>query len=101
MNGENLIKNKNNRRNYDELKYKVIEDGNNDKIGGNEQILINDGNLIKNMTGKKYNDDINYEDFEKRRIHENFEGIEKLYEESLFKNVDDKKTFFLYHTYFV
>ena len=35
MNGENLIKNKNNRRNYDELKYKVIEDGNNDKIGGN------------------------------------------------------------------
>ena len=65
MNGENFIKNKNNRRNYDEPKYKVIEDGNidNDNIGGNEQILINDGNLIKNMNDKGYND-INYKDFE-------------------------------------
>ena len=48
MNGENLIKNKNNRRNYDELKYKVIKDGNidNDHIRENEQMLMNDGNLI-------------------------------------------------------
>ena len=43
------------------------------------------------MKGKNHNDDIIYEDFDKRRIHENFEEIEKLYEESLFKNVDDKK----------
>ena len=91
INGENLVKNKNNRRNYNELKYKVIEDGNNDKIGGKEQILTNDGNLIKNMKDKKYNDDINYEDLKKRRIHENFEELEKLYEEALFKNFDDEK----------
>ena len=75
MNEENFIKNKNNRRNYDELNYKVIEDENIDNVnlGENEQILMNDGNLIKAMKCKKYNDDINYEDFEKRRIHENFD----------------------------
>ena len=86
LDGKNLIKNKNNRRNYDELKYKVIVDRNisNDNIEGNEKIVINDGNLIKNMKDKKYNDDINYEDFEKRGIHESFEEIEKLYEEALF-----------------
>ena len=48
MNGENIFKNKIDRRNYDELKYKIIEDENIDNFifGGNEQILINDINLI-------------------------------------------------------
>ena len=51
MNEENIIKNKNNRRNFHELKYKVMEDENIDNVnlGENEQILINDENLIKNM----------------------------------------------------
>ena len=76
MNGKNSIKNKNNRRNYDELKYKVIVDGNinNGNIGGNEQILINDGNLIKNMKDKKYNDDINYDALSRNPI--DLEAIE-------------------------
>ena len=34
---------------------------------------------------------INYEDFEKRRIHENFKETENLYEEAVFKNFDNKK----------
>ena len=97
MNGKNLIKNKNNRRNYDELKYKVVivdRNINNDNIGGNKQILINDGNLIKNMKDKKYNDDINYEDFEKRKACEDFKDIGQLNEETLFKNVDNKKRYY-------
>ena len=70
MNEENFIKNKNNRRNYDELKYKVIGDGNIDNVnlGGNEQILINNGNLIKNMKNDEQNDNINNEDFEKQKF---------------------------------
>ena len=43
------------------------------------------------MNDKKYNADINYEDFKKRRIHKNFEEIGKSYEGALFKNVDNKK----------
>ena len=48
MNGNNIFKNKNNRKNHDELKYKVIadEDIDNVNLGRNEQILINDRNLI-------------------------------------------------------
>ena len=65
----------------------------NDHIGGNEQILMNDGNLIKNMKDKECNDDINYEDFEEQKIHENFEEIEKLYEEALLKNDDKKRNY--------
>ena len=67
MNEENIIKNKNNRRNFHELKYKVMEDENIDNVnlGENEQILINDENLIKNMKNQEQNDDIGNEDFEK------------------------------------
>ena len=32
---------------------------------------MNDGNLIRNMKDKEYNDDINYEDIKKRKICEN------------------------------
>ena len=51
MNGENIFRNKNNRRNCDELKYKVFEDKNinNANLGGSEHILRNNGNLIKNI----------------------------------------------------
>ena len=101
MNGENFIKNKNNRRNYDELKYKVIEDGNidNDNIGGNEQILINDGNLIKNMKDKEYNDvyvekiDINDTEKIKQLLNEeyllknDYENDEKCCMESDFEDI--------------
>ena len=95
MNGENFTKNKNNRRNYDELKYKVIEDGNigNDNFKGNEETLINDGNSIKNMKDKEENDDINNKDFEKRKICKNFEEI-KQYERTLLKNVDTAKRYY-------
>ena len=70
MNGANIFKNKINRINYDEVKYKVIEDENIDNgiFRGNEQILIKDMNVIKNMRSKEYNDDINKEGFEKRKI---------------------------------
>ena len=72
LNKENSFKNYNNQISYDELKYKVIEDD------------------IENIKDKDYNDDINYKDIEKQ-ICENFKEIEELYEEALFKNVDDKK----------
>ena len=41
------------------MNYKVIEDEiiDNSKFGGNEQILINDINLIKNTKSKRYSDD--------------------------------------------
>ena len=50
--------------------YKAIEDEDTDNsnLGGNEEILINDGNLIKNMKNKERNDDINNEDFEKQKF---------------------------------
>ena len=46
MNDENLFKNKNNQRSYDESKYKVIKKENIDlgNFERNEQILIKDGN---------------------------------------------------------
>ena len=57
MNSENIIENKINRRNYDELKYKVIEDEHidNGNFVGYEQILINNINVIKNIKSKEYN----------------------------------------------
>ena len=65
MNGANMFENKINRRNYDELKYKVIEDENidNGNFGGNEQMLINGINVIKNIKSKGYNNNINYLSF--------------------------------------
>ena len=52
---------------YDELKYKNIEDKNitTDNSGGNEETPINDENLVKDIKNKEFNY-INYEDFEKR-----------------------------------
>ena len=92
MNGKNISKNKNNRRNYDGLNYKAIEDEDTDNsnLGENEEVLINDGNLIKNMKDKEKNDDINNEDFEKRKICENYEEINQLYEGTLFENIDKR-----------
>ena len=80
MNGEYISKNKINRRSYDELNYKVIEDENfdNGNFGGNEQILINDINVIKNIKSKGYNEDINNKNFEKQNILDNLEEIEQL-----------------------
>ena len=93
INEENLFKNNNNQRNYDELKYKAIEDENinNNNFGGIKQILTNDGNLNKDIRNKKYNDDIHYEDIEKQKICEHFGEIEQLYEETLLKNVRHNK----------
>ena len=67
INEEILFKDNKNQRRCDELKYNVIEDENidNDDFRGNEQILINNGNFIKNIKDKEYNDDINYEDIKK------------------------------------
>ena len=47
MNKKNISKNKNNRRNFDGLKYKAIKDEDTDYsyLKGNKQILTNDGNL--------------------------------------------------------
>ena len=59
--------------------------------GGNEQIPINDENLIKDIKNKEFND-INYEDFEKRKTCKDFENVGQLNEETLFKNVDNKET---------
>ena len=66
INKRKLFKNRNKQGNYDELKYKNIEDENiiTDNCGGNERIPINDENLIKDIKNKEYKD-INYEDFEK------------------------------------
>ena len=96
MNKENFIKNKNNRKNCNELKYKVIGDENIDNVnlGGNEQILVNDVNLNKNMKNEEQNDDINNEDFEKQKICENFVEIDQLYEEALLKNFDNNKRYY-------
>ena len=93
INEENLFKNNNNdQRSYDKLKYEVIENENiyNDNFKGNEQILLNDGNLIRNMKNKEYNDDFNYEDIEKQRICENSGENEQFYEE----NADKKKRYY-------
>ena len=88
----NISKNKNNRRNHDGLKYKSIKDEefDNSYSGGNEGILINDGNSIKNIKDKEQYDDISNEDFEKRKICENYEEINQLYEGILFKNIDKR-----------
>ena len=92
MNRKNISKNKNNRRNYDGLKYKAIEDDDTDYsyLRGNKDILINDGNLIKNMKNKEQNNDINNEDFEKQKICENYEEIKELYEGTLFENINKR-----------
>ena len=95
INEENLFKNNNNQRSYDELKYKVIEDENtnNDHSGENKQILTNDGNVNKDMKNKKLNDDINNEDIVKQKIYEHFGEIEQLYEETLLQNVGHNKRY--------
>ena len=95
MNEKKLFKNRYNEENYDKLKYKNIEDENItiDNSGGNEQIPINDENLIKDIKNKEFND-INYEDFEKPKTCEDFKDIEQLNEETLFKNVDNKKRYY-------
>ena len=95
MNKNKLFKNKNNRGNYDYFKYQDIEDENitTDNSGGNEQIPINDENLIKDIRNQEFKD-INYEDFRKRKACENFKDIGKLNEETLFKNVDNKKRYY-------
>ena len=92
MNKKNISKNKNNRRNYDGLKYKAIEDDDTgySYLGGNEDILINNGNLIKNMKNKEQKDDINNENFEKQTICENYEEIKELYEGTLFENINKR-----------
>ena len=92
INKKNISKNKNNRRNYDGLKYKAIEDEDTDYSysRGNEDILINDGNLIKNMKNKEQNDDINNEDIEKQQIYENYEDINELHEGPLFENINKR-----------
>ena len=89
LNKENVFKNNNNQINYDKLKYKEIKDENitTDNSGGNKQIPINDENLIKDIKDKEFNDDVNYEDFEKRKTCENFEDIRQLIEETLFTNI--------------
>ena len=86
MNEKIFIVNKNNRRNYDELKYKVIEDENIDNVnlGGNEQILINDGNLIKNMKDKEQND-IDNEDFQKKKLVKILKKLNKYTKKLYFK----------------
>ena len=73
MNEKKLFKNRNNQGNYDNMK-----------------IPINDENLIKDIKNKEFND-TNYEDFEKRKTCEDFKDIGQLSEETLFKNVDNKK----------
>ena len=95
INTEKLSKNRNNEGNYDKLKYKDIEDENitTDNSGGNKQIPINDENLIKDIKNKEFND-INYEDFEKRKTCEDFENVGQLKVEILFKNVDNKKRYY-------
>ena len=64
MNVENLPTNKNNQRDYDESKYKLIEDKNFDNrgFGKDEQILINTENLFENIEDKVCNGGINCED---------------------------------------
>ena len=54
INKKKLFENRNNQGNYDELKYKNIEDKNitTDNSGGNEQTPINDENLIKDIKNK-------------------------------------------------
>ena len=66
--------------------YKNIEDENitTDNPGGNEQMPINDENLIKDFENKELND-INYEDFEKRKTCEDFENVGQLNEEAFLK----------------
>ena len=73
INKKKLFKNRNNQGNYDKLKNKDIEDENitTDNSRGNKQIPINDENLIKDIKNKEFND-INYEDFEKRKTCEGF-----------------------------
>ena len=95
MNEKKLFKNRYNEENYDKLKYKNIEDENItiDNSGGNEQIPINDEKLIKDIKNKEFND-INYEDFEKRKTCEDFEDIGQLNQETLFKNVYNKKRYY-------
>ena len=92
MNKKKIFRNRNNQGNYDKLKYKDIEDENitTDYSGGNEQIPVNDENLIEDIKDKEFYDDINYEDFEKRKTCENFKDIGKLNEETLFKSVNSK-----------
>ena len=95
MNKEKLFNNRNNQGNYDELKYKNIEDENitTDNCGGNEQMPTNDENLIKDIENKEFND-INYEDFENGKTCEDFENVGQLNEETLLKNVDNKKRYY-------
>ena len=95
MNKTKLFKNRNNQGNHNKSKYKDIEDENitTDNSGGNEQIPINDENLIKDIKNEEFND-INYEDFEKRKSCEDFENVGQLNEETLFKNVDNKKRYY-------
>ena len=52
----------------------IIEDENidNGNLGGNEQILINDGNLIKNMKDKEQHDDVNNKDLFLKHLFRNF-----------------------------
>ena len=97
MNKKKLFKNRNNQGNYDKLKYKDIEDENitTDNSGGSEQIPINDENLIKDIKNKEFNA-INYEDFEKRKTCEDFENVGQLNEETLFRNVGNKKRHYEY-----
>ena len=92
MNKKNISKNKNNRRNYDGLKYEAIEDEDTDYsyLRENEDILINDGNLTKNMKNKEQNDNINNEDIEKQKICESYEEINQLNEGTLFENIDER-----------
>ena len=95
MNKKKLFKNRNNQVNYDGLKYKNIEDENitTDDTGGSERIPINDENLIKDIKNKELNL-INYDDFKKRKTCEDFENIGQLNEETLFKNVGNKKGYY-------
>ena len=95
INEKKLFKNRNNQGSYNKLKYKDIEDEKitTDNAGGNEKIPINDENLIKDSKNKEFND-INYEDFEKRKTCEDFNDIGQLNEETLFLNVDNKKRYY-------
>ena len=57
------------------------------------QVKINFCNLIKDIKNKEFKD-INYEDFEKQKTYEDFKDIGQLNEETLLKNVDNKKRYY-------